>query len=169
LQLDKEIEHFAGQFMTQLDRTDGFQVFHGLKAGIAEQLDRIEQQATNLRGWAARGMQFCRDELAKDLSSPELSSTAPPQGPTRRLAQAVRRWRWFRWKMTLSALRRPCAFWISVCNVIGLACSMVGVVLLFWYALPNEPPGGPGILAGGAAGQRGKRSGSFTTAMRIVA
>jgi hypothetical protein len=45
--------------------------------------------------------------------------------------------------MTLSALRRPRAFWISVFNLIGLACSMVGVVLLFWYALPNEPPGGP--------------------------
>jgi len=44
------------------------------------------------------------------------------------------------------ALRRPRAFWISVCNVIGLICSMVGVVLLFWYALPNEPTGG-GVIA----------------------
>jgi hypothetical protein len=48
--------------------------------------------------------------------------------------------------MTLSALRRPRAFWISVFNLIGLACSMVGVVLLFWFALPNEPPGGPAVL-----------------------
>jgi hypothetical protein len=54
--------------------------------------------------------------------------------------------------MTLSALRRPRAFWISVCNVIGLACSMVGVVLLFWYALPNEPPGGPNVLGTGGGG-----------------
>jgi len=38
------------------------------------------------------------------------------------------------------ALRRPRAFWTSVCNVIGLLCSMAGVVLLFWYALPNWPP-----------------------------
>jgi hypothetical protein len=50
------------------------------------------------------------------------------------------------------ALRRPRAFWISVCNVIGLVCSMVGVVLLFWYALPNEPPGGPNLLTGGPGG-----------------
>jgi hypothetical protein len=54
--------------------------------------------------------------------------------------------------MTLSALRRPRAFWISVCNVIGLLCSMVGVVLLFWYALPNEPPGGPASLGVGVGG-----------------
>jgi hypothetical protein len=54
--------------------------------------------------------------------------------------------------VTLSALRRPRAFWISFCNVIGLACSVVGVLLLFWYALPNEPPGGPGFLAGGGGG-----------------
>ena len=39
-------------------------------------------------------------------------------------------------------LRRPRAFWISVCNLVGLACSMVGVVMLFWYALPEQPPGG---------------------------
>jgi hypothetical protein len=28
-----------------------------------------------------------------------------------------------------------------VCNLVGLLCSMVGVVLLFWYALPNGVPG----------------------------
>jgi hypothetical protein len=55
-------------------------------------------------------------------------------------------------EMTLSALRRPRAFWISVCNVIRLACSVVGVVLLFWYALPNEPPGGPEALGIGRGG-----------------
>jgi len=44
------------------------------------------------------------------------------------------------------ALRRPRAFWISVCNVIGLICSMVGVVLLFWFALPNRGPGAPGVM-----------------------
>jgi hypothetical protein len=41
------------------------------------------------------------------------------------------------------ALRRPRAFWISMCNIIGLLCSVVGVVLLFWFALPNAAPGGP--------------------------
>lgn len=30
------------------------------------------------------------------------------------------------------SLRHPRAFWISVCNVIGLLFSMAGVVLLFW-------------------------------------
>lgn len=49
-------------------------------------------------------------------------------------------------------LRRPRAFWISVCNLVGLACSVAGVLLLFWYALPETPPGGPGILATGIGG-----------------
>jgi hypothetical protein len=44
-------------------------------------------------------------------------------------------------------LRRPRAFWISVCNLVGLAFSMVGVVMLFWYALPELPPGGAASLA----------------------
>jgi hypothetical protein len=54
--------------------------------------------------------------------------------------------------VTLSALRRPRAFWISFCNVIGLACSVAGVLLLFWFAIPTPPPGGPesfGIGRGG--------------------
>jgi hypothetical protein len=34
-------------------------------------------------------------------------------------------------------MRRPRAFWISICNIIGLLFSLTGVVLLFWYALPN--------------------------------
>jgi hypothetical protein len=67
LQLDKEIEDFAGQFMTKVNPTTGYQTFTGVHAGLYEQLDRIERQATNLRGWAAGGMRFCRDELAKDL------------------------------------------------------------------------------------------------------
>jgi hypothetical protein len=71
LQLDKEIEDFAGQFMTQVNPTSGFQYFIGVNAGIAEQLDRIEEQANKLRDWAAGGMKLCRDELAKDLTSPE--------------------------------------------------------------------------------------------------
>jgi hypothetical protein len=54
--------------------------------------------------------------------------------------------------LAAGALRRPRAFWISVCNVIGLVCSVVGVVLLFWYARPNTPPGGPSSLTGGGGG-----------------
>ena len=38
-------------------------------------------------------------------------------------------------------LRRPRAFWISVCNLVGLAFSLVGVVLLLLFALPPEIPG----------------------------
>ena len=44
-------------------------------------------------------------------------------------------------------LRRPRAFWISVCNLVGLAFSLVGVLLLFWYALPVKPPGAGSSLA----------------------
>jgi hypothetical protein len=52
-----------------------------------------------------------------------------------------------------SFLRRyPRAFWISTCNVVGLLFSVAGVILLFWYALPNEPPGGPTTLTGDGGG-----------------
>jgi hypothetical protein len=34
----------------------------------------------------------------------------------------------------------PNAFWISVTNLLGLAC-VVGVLLLFYFALPNQPKG----------------------------
>jgi hypothetical protein len=44
-------------------------------------------------------------------------------------------------------LRRPRAFWISVCNLLGLLLSLVGVVMLFWYALPVKPPGEGPLLA----------------------
>jgi hypothetical protein len=37
-------------------------------------------------------------------------------------------------------LRRPRAFWVSVCNLVGLAFSLVGVVLLLLFALPPEVP-----------------------------
>jgi hypothetical protein len=51
-------------------------------------------------------------------------------------------------EMRLPSILRsyPRAFWISVCNVVGLVFSMVGVVLLFFFALPNEAPGGPAEL-----------------------
>lgn len=41
------------------------------------------------------------------------------------------------------SLRRPRAFWIAACNLVGLLFSLVGVVLLFWYALPVELPLAP--------------------------
>jgi hypothetical protein len=43
--------------------------------------------------------------------------------------------------------RRPRAFWISVANLVGLTFSVIGVVMLFWYALPARPPGEPISLA----------------------
>ena len=44
-------------------------------------------------------------------------------------------------------LRRPRVFWVSIFNLFGLACSLVGVLLLFWYALPVKVPGGPAYIA----------------------
>src|SRR6202040_2310876 len=45
-------------------------------------------------------------------------------------------------------LRRPRAFWISMCNLLGILCSLVGVVLLLLFALPPEVPGaGTGLTA----------------------
>ena len=49
-------------------------------------------------------------------------------------------------------LRRPRAFWISTCNVIGLFCSLAGVLLLFWFALPVTVPRGPVALGTGGGG-----------------
>ena len=50
-------------------------------------------------------------------------------------------------------LRRPRAFWISAINLVGLLFSLAGVVLLFWYAVPELPPGGPErLLINGGGG-----------------
>jgi hypothetical protein len=49
-------------------------------------------------------------------------------------------------------LRRPRTFWISACNLLGLCFSVAGVVLLFVYALPEVPPGGPGVVGRNAGG-----------------
>jgi|HubBroStandDraft_6_1064221.scaffolds.fasta_scaffold14331_3 hypothetical protein len=43
-------------------------------------------------------------------------------------------------------LRRPRAFRVSVCNLVGLAFSLVGVVLLLLFALPPEVPGTGTVL-----------------------
>jgi hypothetical protein len=68
LQLDKEIEDFAGQSMTAFNPASGFPMQPiGVNAGLREQLNRIEQQAIELREEAAGGMKRCRDELAKEL------------------------------------------------------------------------------------------------------
>ena len=67
LQLDKENRGPCREVMTQVNPTTGYQTFTGVHAGLYEQLARIERRATNLGGWAAGEMKFCRDELAKDL------------------------------------------------------------------------------------------------------
>jgi hypothetical protein len=65
LQLDKETEVFAEQFITSNAAT-GPPTLLGVNAGLPEHLDRIEQQAIELRDQAATGMKLCRDELAKE-------------------------------------------------------------------------------------------------------
>jgi hypothetical protein len=57
----------------------------------------------------------------------------------------------------------PRAFWISLCNVAGLGCSLAGLILLFLYALPNEVPGGPGFLAEGGTPGWEKRQRHYQT------
>jgi hypothetical protein len=44
LQLDNEIEVFAGQFMTSLRQVTSVPTPLGVNAGLSEQLDRIEQR-----------------------------------------------------------------------------------------------------------------------------
>jgi hypothetical protein len=61
--------------MTQVNRASGSQTFIGVPAGIAEQLNPIEQQANQLRQHAAGGMELCHDELAKELDSVESLET----------------------------------------------------------------------------------------------
>jgi uncharacterized protein YfiM (DUF2279 family) len=66
LQLDEEIEDFAGQW--EMGLSGGVSTRFGLNAGeLEKQLARIEQQALALRDHAASGMNLCRDELAKEL------------------------------------------------------------------------------------------------------
>jgi hypothetical protein len=71
LQLDKEIEDFAGQWMPSPHLGPSAAVIPqppvGVNAGLEEQLARIERQANELRQHAADGMKLCRDELAKEL------------------------------------------------------------------------------------------------------
>src|SRR5262249_36276557 len=68
LELDKEIEDFAAQWMSAYNSGSGLPMRPiGVNAGLWEQLDRIERQALSLRDHAARGMKLCRDELAKEL------------------------------------------------------------------------------------------------------
>jgi hypothetical protein len=72
LQLDKEIEDFAGQWREALPMQGPTGVLipqprEGVNAGLSEQLDHIEQQALALRDQAAGGMKLCRDELANEL------------------------------------------------------------------------------------------------------
>jgi hypothetical protein len=67
LQLDKEIEVFAEQFMMTVNSATGAQIPHGINDGLSDRLGRIEQQAIELRDAAAGGMKLCRDELAKEL------------------------------------------------------------------------------------------------------
>ena len=67
------------------------------------------------------------------------------------------------------ALRRPRAFWISTCNIFGLACSLAGVVLLFWFALPNTVPGGPQALGAVVLIQVGRlKIGAMTGSLTLV-
>jgi hypothetical protein len=49
-------------------------------------------------------------------------------------------------KAVIKVLRRPRTFWISIFNVAGLACRLAGLLLLFYFALPNRVPGEPGRL-----------------------
>jgi hypothetical protein len=73
LQLDKEIEDFAGQWRPRTPRVSAGLIGSlvppplGFSDGLEEQLTSIEQQATALRDEAATGMKRCRDELAKEL------------------------------------------------------------------------------------------------------
>jgi hypothetical protein len=68
LQLDKEIEDFAEQRVTPFNYATGFPLPpQGVNAGLWEQLERIEQQASALREEAASGMKVCRNELDKEL------------------------------------------------------------------------------------------------------
>ena len=64
-------------------------------------------------------------------------------------------------------LRRPRAFWISVCNLVGLLCSIFGVLLLVYYALPLDFPEGPVSLHGGGGPEWEAKLGRYDRNARI--
>jgi hypothetical protein len=70
LQLDKEIEDFARQWLPAPPGNPALYSMVrppiGVNAGLQEQLDRIESRAIALREEATIGMRLCRDELAKE-------------------------------------------------------------------------------------------------------
>jgi hypothetical protein len=69
LQLDKEIEDFAGQSMTSFNPASGFPMQPtGVNAGIQEQLNRIEQQAQLLRYEAENRMEINRAAAGTDVA-----------------------------------------------------------------------------------------------------
>lgn len=55
-------------------------------------------------------------------------------------------------------LPKPRAFWISLCNLVGLGLSLSGVVLLFFYALPPVVPGAPQAITAEGGSQDATRS-----------
>jgi hypothetical protein len=67
LHLDKEIDHFAAQWINVPSATGPDPVREGANARLHEQLDHIQRQAIELHHKAADGVKFCRDELAKEL------------------------------------------------------------------------------------------------------
>jgi hypothetical protein len=114
-----------------------------------------EQSADDIR----QALAEIRDQLRADISQlrDEVVALQTQMGWLRSELVKVRRsaarsrsselWRWISsgsrniaskiWR----APRRPGAFWLSVCNVIGPIFNMVGVWLLFRFALPNAIPG----------------------------
>ena len=74
LQIDKEIEDFAGQWIAPVTSASGFSIPMRVNAGLEEQLERIEQHATALREKAAGG-----NEAVPAMSWPKNWSTLSPE------------------------------------------------------------------------------------------
>jgi hypothetical protein len=131
-------------------------------------LDIVEGRADSLAE-----AQQAAEAAAGGRSLPGLPLRAEAQAEVERLEPLAERAREL---PAAGALRRPRAFWISMCNIIGLLCSVAGVVLLFWFALPNAAPGGPeafGIGRGGgpaweAENQRYDRLGHIGLVLVVI-
>jgi hypothetical protein len=68
LRLDKEIEDFSAQYLTPPAHSPFHTPFLGINAGLEEQLDRIEQQAQELRSEAEQGKKITGSVVADDLA-----------------------------------------------------------------------------------------------------
>src|ERR1700754_1479039 len=93
-----------------------------------------------------------------DLRSPADTARRQPDFQGRLLIQDVSQRQPVIYAFEVVMLPKPRAFWISLCNLVGLGLSLIGVILLFFYALPPVVPGAPQAITAEGGSNDASRS-----------